>query len=39
MPVAARGAPVPNILDRLTADVIHGSFPEEALAAASEARV
>jgi superfamily II DNA or RNA helicase len=37
MPVAARGAPVPNILDRLSTDVIHGAFPEEVLAAAEEA--
>jgi uncharacterized Zn finger protein len=37
MPVAARGAAVPNILDRMTADVIHGAFPEEVLAAAREA--
>ena len=37
MPLAAPGAPAPNILDRLTASVIGAAFPEEALAAAHEA--
>ena len=33
----ARGAVVPNLLDRLTAGVIRDAFPEKKLAAASEA--